>query len=141
MSSGCYRSRRRPSMAPSAPNSPDTHMGESATLRAVPVLVAQDLVKSFGERRILDGVSLSIHGGERVGLVGANGSGKSTLARILAGLESPDGGSVAQRRGAAVSYLAQEPVLDPRMSARGLVLEGLGEWSREKARHEALSAR
>ena len=107
----------------------------------MPVLVAQDLVKSFGERRILDGVSLSIHSGERVGLVGANGSGKSTLARILAGIERPDSGSVAQRRGAAVEYLSQEPILDPNLSAREIVLAGLGEWAREKARYEDLSAK
>jgi len=107
---------------------------------AVPVLVAQGLFKSFGERRILDDVSVSIHSGERVGLVGANGSGKSTLARILAGLEPYEGGSVGVRRGASVAYLAQEPALDPAKTARDIVLMGLGEWSREKARHEELSA-
>lgn len=106
----------------------------------MPVLVAQDLSKSFGERRILDGVSLSIHSGERVGLVGANGSGKSTLARILAGLEPLDGGNVARRRGAAIAYLAQEPVFDPKMTARQVVLEGLAAWSAAKSRHEELSA-
>ena len=106
----------------------------------MPVLVAQDLSKSFGERRILDGVSLSIHSGERVGLVGANGSGKSTLARILAGLEPLDGGNVARRRGAEIAYLAQEPVFDPKMTARQIVLEGLAAWSAAKTRHDALSA-
>jgi ABC transport system ATP-binding/permease protein len=122
------------------PDGSSPPFGSMLRSAAVPVLVAQDLVKSFGERRVLDGVSLSIHGGQRVGLVGANGSGKSTLARILAGLESPDSGTVAQRRGAAVSYLAQEPTLDPKLSARELVVEGLGEWSRQKARYEAVSA-
>jgi len=111
-----------------------------ATLGAVPVLVAQELTKSFGERRILDAVSLSVHSGERVGLVGANGSGKSTLARILAGLDKPDGGTVAQRRGASVAYLAQEPVLDPNKSARMLVIEGLGPWAAAKSRYDAISA-
>ncbi len=107
----------------------------------MPVLVAQELTKSYGERRILDGVSLSIHGGEHVGLVGANGSGKSTLARVLAGLEKPDTGTVAQRRGADVAYLSQEPELDPGKTGRELVVLGLGPWASAKARHEAISAR
>ncbi|HVK64972.1 MAG TPA: ABC-F family ATP-binding cassette domain-containing protein [Polyangium sp.] len=107
----------------------------------MPVLVAQELTKSFGERRILDGVSLSIHSGEHVGLVGANGSGKSTLARILAGLDKPDTGTVAQRRGADVAYLSQEPALDPVKTGRELVVDGLGPWAAAKARYEAISAR
>ena len=53
----------------------------------MPILVAEGLRKAFGEKPLLDGVDLSIHEGERVGLVGNNGSGKSTLARILVGEE------------------------------------------------------
>jgi ATP-binding cassette subfamily F protein uup len=107
----------------------------------VPVLVAQDIVKSYGQKTILDRVALSIHTGERVGLVGSNGSGKSTLARILAGIEPPDAGSVAVRREASVAYLAQEPILDPDLSARALVTEGLGPWFLAKTNHDTLSAR
>ena len=51
-----------------------------------PIIEFKNVVKAFGERTILDGVDLSVHPGERLGLVGNNGSGKSTLARILAGV-------------------------------------------------------
>lgn len=107
----------------------------------MPVLVAQDITKSYGQRTVLDHVSLSIHSGERVGLVGSNGSGKSTLARILAGLEPPDIGSVAVRREASVAYLAQEPILDPNATARDIVTSGLGAWFTAKTNHDKLSAR
>lgn len=107
----------------------------------MPVLVAQDITKSYGQKTILDRVSLSIHSGERVGLVGSNGSGKSTLARILAGLEPADAGSVAVRREASVAYLSQEPILDPDATARSIVTAGLGAWSLAKNNYDALSAR
>ncbi len=64
----------------------------------MPILVAEGLRKAYGETRLLDGVDLSMHQGERIGLVGNNGSGKSTLARILAGEDQPDEGRVARRR-------------------------------------------
>ena len=76
------------------------------------VLAALDVTKAYGERLLLEGVSLTLEDGERVGVVGRNGAGKSTLAKILAGVETPDTGSVATRRGARVAYLAQEPILD-----------------------------
>ncbi|WP_155371532.1 ABC-F family ATP-binding cassette domain-containing protein [Catellatospora vulcania] len=59
-------------------------------------LIAVDLVKFFGDRRALDGVSLTVPPGRRVGLVGENGAGKSTLLRLLAGVDSPDSGTVAR---------------------------------------------
>lgn len=109
-------------------------------LKDAPVLSAQDLHKAFGARAILDGVSVSIHAGERIGLVGVNGAGKTTLVRVLAGLEPPDSGSVSRRRGAAVSVLEQEPRLDPGLSARDVALSGLSAWSEAKARHDAAGA-
>ena len=105
----------------------------------MPILVAAGLSKAYGETRLLDGVDLSIHEGERIGLVGNNGSGKSTLARILVGEEPPDEGRVARRREASIRYLPQEPTLPAGRSAREVVLEGLGAWAEAHARHEKLS--
>ena len=122
-----------------ASSSPPVRLG--ATVSPVPVLVAQDISKAYGQKTILDRVSLSIHSGERVGLVGSNGSGKSTLARILAGIETADTGNVAVRREASVAYLAQEPKLDPDATARSVVSEGLGAWFVAKTNYDALSAR
>jgi ATP-binding cassette subfamily F protein uup len=107
----------------------------------VPVLAAQDLCKSFGPQQILCGVTLTLRTGERVGLVGQNGSGKSTLARILAGVESPDSGSVAKRRGAEIAYLDQDPSFDLALTPREVVLAGLAAWSQAKSRHDAASQR
>ena len=89
----------------------------------MPILVAEGLCKAYGELRLLDGVDLSVHPGERLGLVGNNGSGKSTLARILAGEDQPDEGRVARRREASIRYLSQEPALPPGLGAREVVLE------------------
>ena len=55
---------------------------------------AEGLVKSFGQRRALDGVSLRVKSGEVYGLLGPNGSGKTTLIRSLVGLVEPDAGTV-----------------------------------------------
>jgi ATP-binding cassette subfamily F protein uup len=98
----------------------------------------QQLSKTYGTQVVLDQVDVTIDPGERIGLVGANGSGKSTLGRILAGLEVPDLGTVARRRGARIAYLAQEPVL-PAGSARDVTEQGLADWYAAKKRHEELS--
>lgn len=103
------------------------------------VLAAHGLTKAFGVQVILDGVSLTIEEGERVGLVGLNGSGKSTLVKILAGEELPDSGTISRGKGAQLGYLAQEPVFDPELTARQIVLSGLGAWSDAKERHDRAS--
>jgi ATP-binding cassette subfamily F protein uup len=106
----------------------------------VPILSGQNLSKAFGAHTVLDGVSLTIRTGERVGVVGVNGSGKSTLLRILAGVEPPDTGTVARRRGAEIAYLSQEPRFDAAKRAHEIVLEGLAHWSEAKDRHERATA-
>ncbi|WP_434044420.1 MULTISPECIES: ABC-F family ATP-binding cassette domain-containing protein [Sorangium] len=105
----------------------------------MPVLTAHDLHKAFGPQTILDGVTVTIRTGERVGLVGLNGSGKSTLARILAGVELPDSGTISRRRGAEIGVLSQDPVFEPSDTARDVVLAGLSAWHAAKARHDEVS--
>jgi ATP-binding cassette subfamily F protein uup len=107
----------------------------------VPVIDASGIEKSYGARRVLAGVDLTIRGRERVGLVGRNGCGKSTLGRILAGLESADGGRIDRRRGATVEVLTQEPELPPHLSLRDVVLASLEAWSRARQRYDELTSR
>jgi ATP-binding cassette, subfamily F, member 3 len=80
-----------------------------------------EVVKSFGGRQILDGASLEINDGVRVGLIGPNGAGKSTLLRMLAGLETADGGTVTLRRGAVVAFLPQLVTGDARTVRQWIV--------------------
>src|SRR5438270_655987 len=74
--------------------------------------MAQSVSKSYAATQVLDGVSLVVSPGDRVGIVGPNGIGKSTLLRVLAGLEVPDGGRVLRHGG--VAYLRQEPPTEGR---------------------------
>jgi len=76
---------------------------------ALPELEARAIRKSYGSRLVLDDVSLSVHAGESVAIVGENGAGKTTLLRICAGLIHPDSGTVhVQGR---VGYCPQQPGL------------------------------
>src|SRR5258708_27343314 len=82
----------------------------SSNSSAVASLVARDITKSFGPNLVLERVSFTVAPGDRVGIVAPNGTGKTTLLRILAGLDSPDSGSVSCiPPNATVGYLPQEP--------------------------------
>lgn len=67
----------------------------------------QDLLAIGGSRKILDGISVSVEDGDRVGVLGPNGAGKSTLLDMLAGARHPDGGRIIQREGLVVAHLSQ----------------------------------
>jgi ATP-binding cassette subfamily F protein uup len=72
------------------------------------LLSCRDLSKSFSARPLFEGLTFGLSDNERTGLIGPNGAGKSTLLKILAGLEKPDGGEIAMRRGLRVKYLPQQ---------------------------------
>src|ERR1700754_2958298 len=68
---------------------------------------------AYGTRFILDGVSLGVADGDRIGVVGRHGSGKSTLLRGLGGLEQGDPGRVSRTGGLRIGRLGQSDELDP----------------------------
>ena len=73
------------------------------------------------KREILKDINLSFYPGAKIGIVGANGSGKSSLLRIMAGLDTDIIGDAWAAKGTRISYLAQEPELDPDLDVRGNV--------------------
>ncbi len=91
-------------------------------------LRADDLVKSYGGRRVVDRLSLAIKPGEIVGLLGPNGAGKTTTFHMIVGFERPDSGEIwfgaralsgmpmYERARLGIGYLAQEPSVFRRMT-------------------------
>ncbi|MBR1549401.1 MAG: ATP-binding cassette domain-containing protein [Bacteroidales bacterium] len=110
------------------------------------LLQADNLCKSFGAQRVLDGISFSADSGEVVGILGANGAGKTTLLRIVNLILAPDSGSLlfdghpmTRTDLAAVGYLPEERGLYRRMRVGEQVvyLARLKGMSRADARSEA----
>ncbi len=91
------------------------------------VLGAHDLVLGFGGPPLLDGVSLQLHSGERVGLLGRNGCGKSTLMKVLAGQLEPDDGTVSLQKDTRLAALVQSVPEDMKGTARMSLLEAAAE--------------
>ncbi|RLS50876.1 MAG: LPS export ABC transporter ATP-binding protein [Planctomycetota bacterium] len=94
----------------------------------MPLLAAHELVKSYGGRRVVDGVSFTVDAGEIVGILGRNGAGKTTSFRMAIGMIAPESGSVEfdgrdvtrlpmyQHARAGMGYLAQEPSVFQRLT-------------------------
>ena len=75
------------------------------------MLIGEDLSKSYVEKVLLGNASFSIQEKERVGLIGVNGTGKSTLLKIIAGLETPDAGTITASNDYTIGFLSQQPEL------------------------------
>ncbi|MFF3967142.1 ABC-F family ATP-binding cassette domain-containing protein [Streptomyces griseorubiginosus] len=101
-----------------------------------PALLAQDVVRTLGDRRILDGISLTAAPGRRIGLIGENGVGKSTLLRVLAGLDTPDAGSVTHP--ADLGFLHQEMPYDAGATIAVVLDEALREAREDLAELDRL---
>lgn len=92
------------------------------------LLGTQSVGALAGSRRLLDGVTVGLDDGSRVGILGPNGAGKSTLLRIVAGAQEPDGGVVTRRDGVRVALLTQADALDPAETVVRSVHPGLEEY-------------
>ncbi|GAA4684783.1 ABC-F family ATP-binding cassette domain-containing protein [Streptomyces buecherae] len=87
--------------------------------------------KVYGTRALLDGISLGVNEGDRIGVVGRNGDGKTTLIRMLAKLEEADQGRVTHSGGLRLGVLTQHDSLDPAATVRHEVIGDLAdhEWA------------
>lgn len=88
------------------------------------ILTALELEVHFGEQIILDKASLSVHEGDRIGLVGKNGAGKSTFLKIISGIMPPDSGEVAKKKNLVTGFLRQEFYLDESLNVYENILAG-----------------
>lgn len=93
----------------------------------------EQVSKSFGLKTLLDGVSLGVQTGDRIGIVGVNGGGKTTLLEVLTGIEPPDTGRVSHNSELRMAVVTQRFELDESMTIGQAVVEPLGlevyEWA------------
>ena len=86
---------------------------------------ASELCVSYSSHTVLDGATLAIQQGDRIGLVGRNGCGKSTFLKILAGENVGDSGEVTRKRGLVTGYLPQNFELNDEANVIDNVLSGV----------------
>jgi ATP-binding cassette subfamily F protein uup len=105
------------------------------------LLNLESVDKAFDIRPLLDGVSLGVNEGERIGIVGRNGGGKSTLLKVMAGLEVPDQGRVAKAGTVTIGILSQADKADAGALVRDVVLAGRAEheWAGDAAVRDVLT--
>src|SRR6185295_15243669 len=75
-----------------------------------PLLVLEDLRAGYGDKVVLDAISLSLQSEQRIGLLGINGAGKSTFIKTVAGVLAPLAGQMTVNKGLAIGYFAQHQV-------------------------------
>ena len=105
------------------------------------LLNLESVSKSFDIRALLDGVSLGVNTGDRIGIVGRNGGGKSTLIKVMAGIEAPDSGRVSKAGSINIGLLGQSDDSDEDSLVRDVVLGDLAthEWAGNSKVREVLT--
>jgi zinc transport system ATP-binding protein len=83
------------------------------TAHSKSLISAKNLVKNFGDRAVLQNISIDVEQGKIVTLIGPNGAGKTTLIRILLGLTTADEGQVTRRKDLKIGYMPQKLAIDP----------------------------
>ena len=105
------------------------------------LLNLESVSKSFDIRALLDGVSLGVNAGDRIGIVGRNGGGKSTLIKVMAGIEAPDSGRVSKAGSVNIGILSQTDDLKEDSLVRDVVLGDLAthQWAGNSKVREVLT--
>ncbi|SIQ40504.1 ABC-F family ATP-binding cassette domain-containing protein [Maribacter ulvicola] len=80
------------------------------------LLTVENISKSYGEHVLFENLSFGINKDQKIALIAKNGTGKTSILNILSGADTPDSGQVNYRKSTRVSFLAQEPVMDPKLT-------------------------
>jgi ATP-binding cassette subfamily F protein uup len=87
------------------------------------LLTVEGISKAYGERVIFEPLSFCVRKGQKIALIAKNGSGKTTILKIIAQQDTPDTGQVNFRKGTQISYLPQDPALNPEKTVEEIILE------------------
>ena len=84
-------------------------------------LSVENISKSYGDRILFKNISFGINEGQKIGFVAKNGTGKTSILNIIAGDDIPDTGNVVSRKNIKISYLSQDPKLDPNCTIEEII--------------------
>ncbi len=102
------------------------------------IFQANGISKSFGEKVLFEGISMSISLGQKVALIARNGTGKTTLLNIIAGIDQPDQGLCTYKTDLRLAYLPQEPSFPPGITVSEARLTADNEQTRTIRAYEEL---
>ncbi|MEW6735644.1 MAG: ABC-F family ATP-binding cassette domain-containing protein [Acidobacteriota bacterium] len=105
------------------------------------LLSISQVSKKYDLKPVLDGITLAVDSGERVGIIGANGAGKTTLYKLIANELTPDEGTVSLRRGTTLGLLPQQPRFDPDATVQEVLAASLVEVQRLAADYQTITER
>ncbi|WP_316569867.1 ABC-F family ATP-binding cassette domain-containing protein [Neobacillus sp. YIM B06451] len=88
------------------------------------MLTVENLSKTYGEKKLFNGITFTIGEKEKIGLIGINGTGKSSLLKIIAGVDDSDSGDITAAKDYRIAYLDQQPDLDPELTVLEQVYHG-----------------
>jgi ABC transport system ATP-binding/permease protein len=103
------------------------------------LLSAEKIKKSYSEKKLLNEISLYVHEGDKIGVIGINGTGKSTFLKIIAAIEVPDSGMISKAAGVRIGYLPQNPIFDESLTVLEQVFKGASSEVIEQKDYEAKS--
>ena len=83
----------------------------------------EGISKAYGEKVLFEPISFGINKDQKIALIAKNGSGKTSILKILAGTDTPDQGAVNYRKDTRISFLPQEPKLDPKLTVEQAILQ------------------
>jgi len=83
----------------------------------------EGISKAYGEKVLFEPISFGINKDQKIALIAKNGSGKTSILKILSGADTPDQGAVNYRKDTRISFLPQEPKLDPKLTVEQAILQ------------------